>query len=459
MKAGFYPKLVLDGIRKNKRLYLPYILTCIGMVAMYYIIVFLRSEPALSQLRGEEFLRSILDFGGWVVAIFSCVFLFYTNAFLLRRRKKEFGLYNILGMGKWGLCRLLFWENAIIAAFSVAAGLVFGIALSKLAELGLVKIMRGEAEYTLQVSGSAVVMTAAVFGVIFLLLFLNALRQVRFSGALALIRSESMGEKPPKANWVCGILGAGMLIGAYYISLSIQNPISAVTMFFAAVLLVVAATYLLLISGSVLLCRVLQKNKNYYYKPNHFVSISSMAFRMKRNGAGLASICILATMVLVMISSTTCLYFGGEDVIVGRYPKQFNVDYYMGRADDLSDEKIEALRADVLRTVARYGAAPENEYSCRSAVVAGLHGKRPFVFVCAAVRLQCDDRGRRDAGGGGGAAVRKPRRIFRRQADVRSGPVFQDQKEAGELPYRTGDGDGKRDGARGAGPCAGGFGA
>ena len=198
-------------------------------------------------------------------------------------------------------------------------GLAAGIILSKLAELGLVNIMQADITYDMSVSFEAIGMTALVFGVIFILLFLNSLRQVRFCTDIYLMRSENTGEKPPKGNFLLGLLGLILLAGAYYIAVTTEDPVTALALFFVAVIMVIIGTYMLMISGSVTFCRLLQKNKKYYYKPNHFVSVSSMVYRMKRNGAGLASICVLATMVLVMLSSTASLYFGAEDALNARY--------------------------------------------------------------------------------------------------------------------------------------------
>ena len=278
MKASFFPALALDSIRKNRRLYLPYFLTCAGMVMMEYIITYLQFSETLGAMRGGSNIRMMMGFGSFVIALFALLFLFYTNSFLIRRRKKEFGLYNILGMGKRHISRILFFETLLIAVGSVLTGLVTGILLSKLAELGMVRILDGGATFTLSLSLPAVLRTVAIFGAIFLLLFLNGLRQVHLSSAIQLLRSENMGEKPPRANWVAGVLGALLLAVAYWIAVTIQDPITALGMFFVAVLLVIVGTYLLMIAGSVLLCRILQKNKRYYYQSRHFVSVSSMAY-------------------------------------------------------------------------------------------------------------------------------------------------------------------------------------
>ena len=372
MRIGFYPKLAASGIRKNKRMYVPYIFTCIGMVMMFYIIMFLAVCDALSSLIGAETIRQIFALGSWVIAIFSGIFLFYTNSFLIRRRKKEFGLYNILGMGKRNIGRILFWETLIIAILSICIGLLAGILFSKLAELGLVNVMHGEVTYDLSVSMLAVIRAVQVFGVIFVLLLLNSIRQVRFASVINLMRSENAGEKPPKGNWLIGIIGLLILGTAYYLSVTIQDPIVALVTFFIAVVMVIIGTYLVMISGSVVFCRILQKKKRYYYKPNHFISVSSMVYRMKRNGAGLASICILATMVLVMMASTACLYFGEESAINMRYPRDINLEFRVSEAAALSDNHIQTLIEGVSAELDAHHVTPKNGYYYRSANLYGV---------------------------------------------------------------------------------------
>ena len=320
MKRGFFFKLALDGMRKNKRLYLPYLLTCAGMVMMFYILYGLAKSPLMETMRGGNTMSVILMLGTIVITLFSLLFLFYTNSFLARRRNKEFGLYNILGMNKRNLSRILLWETVLCALFSLIVGLASGILFFKLAELFLLHMAGAEADFTLRISPKGVLGAVLFFGVIFAMLMVVSLARLHISRPLDLLKSEAAGEKPPKANWLFALAGVVILGVAYYLAVTIESPLTAVMLFFAAVLMVIVATYLLFIAGSVALCKLLQKKKGYYYRPNHFVSVSSMSFRMKRNGAGLASICILATMVLVMLSSTSCLYFGGSDALRGRYP-------------------------------------------------------------------------------------------------------------------------------------------
>lgn len=372
MKRGLYRKLAWIGIGKNRRLYTPYILTCTGMVMMYYIVLFLSKSPLLDQMSGGGTISGMLGFGSWVIAVFALIFLFYTNSFLVRRRKKEFGLYNILGMGKRSIAGILCWETLMIAGIAFLAGSVSGIALSKLAELGLVNIIHGQVNYSVSVSFGALAQTFLMFAGIFLLIFLNTLRQIHASSPMALLRSENSGEKPPKANWILGISGVLLLAAAYYLAVTIKDPVTAFVMFFAAVLMVIAGTYLLFIAGSVVFCRALQKNKNYYYKPNHFVSVSSMVYRMRRNGAGLASICILGTMVLVMISSTACLYIGAEDSLRTRYPREITADICLNDTAHMRSENIDHLRAVITETAKKNGTGQINVMDYRTASCVGI---------------------------------------------------------------------------------------
>ena len=373
MNTRLYPRLAWQGMTKNKRLYLPYILTCVGMVMMTYILLSLASSPILQTFPGGDTMPMILGMGSFVMAAFAVLFLFYTNSFLIRRRNREFGLYNILGMGKGNLSKVLAWETVIMALIAIAGGEALGIALGKVFELILVNIVGGEVRMDFWVSGPAAAMTTILYFGIFALLFLRSLVTVCKTNAVALLRSEACGEKPPKANWVFGLAGFLILGAAYYIAVTIKQPLTALAVFFIAVLMVIAATYLIFISGSVVLCRALQKNKRYYYQKNHFISVSSMAYRMKRNGAGLASICILATMVLVMLSSTTCLYFGKEDALRTRYPSDLSVELRFEKDEGGMDEaNIAIARGMIESTIRQNGLDVQNQYDTRSAWFSGF---------------------------------------------------------------------------------------
>lgn len=355
-----YPRLALSGIRKNRKLYVPYILSCIGTVMMYFILHSLSISPLLQETRGGGNLSIILSLGKFVIAAFSLLFLFYTNSFLIRRRYKEFGLYNILGMDKHGIGRVVFWESLFVSLIGLSAGLLFGMAFSKLAEFGLLRTIQSDVDFRFYISWETIVWTLLIYGGIFLLLLVKSRWQVGRAKPLELMKSENFGERPPRANWLLALLGLGILIAAYYISVSIHSPLKALMLFFVAVLMVIAATYLLFMAGSVTLCRLLQKNKKYYYQKSHFVSVSSMAYRMKRNGAGLASICILSTMVLVMLSSSASLYFGKNDALSARFPQGNIISLSLPELTDTDEAHLSQLREVYEGAFSEFGIEPQN---------------------------------------------------------------------------------------------------
>lgn len=347
MKITFYPKLAWNGIWKNKRLYIPYILTGSVMVMMYYILNYLTESPALSGMIGGSMLMIMLSLGSVVIAVFSMLFLFYTNSFLIRQRYREFGLYNILGMNKHNIRKMMFWESFFVVGIVGVIGCLAGIGLSKASELILLNLLQFDINYELYIGVKSLGQTILVYGVIYLVLLMNSFIRVSLAKPLELMQSNKVGERIPKRNWIYAVAGVILLGCAYYLAVSIEEPMSALLVFFAAVLLVIAATYLLFISGSVAICKLLQKNKKYYYKANHFVSVSSMVYRMKRNGAGLASICILLTMVLVTISSTASLYFGIEDAIQTRYPAGLNLRVTFNEVAGIQQDNLDVLRKEI----------------------------------------------------------------------------------------------------------------
>lgn len=295
-------------------------------------------------------MQMILEMGTPVIAVFSWILLYYTNSFLIRRRQKEFGLYHILGMGKRELVKILIWENLMTAVISIAGGLLGGILFSKLAELAAVRIVGNHLGYKMTIEPKAIYYTVSLFLAIFAVILLRMLIFIFRTKPVDMLKSETAGEKPAKANWILAIVGLIILAGAYWIAVSIEEPMEAMLWFMVAVLMVIVATYLLFIAGSVAFCRLMQKKKNYYYKTRHFVSISSMVYRMKRNGAGLASICILSTMVLVMVSSTVCLYASIEGNLAKGYPQQFSVEMASGSSLEDKDRE-EKLKETVGQTI------------------------------------------------------------------------------------------------------------
>ncbi len=358
MKRGLYRKLAWSGLTKNKQIYFPYLITCIGLIMMQYIMSFLQYSPILEEIKGGKSMKMIMELGVLVISIFAVLFLLYSNSFLSNRRKKEFGLYNVLGLGKWNLVKIQLWESGIITVITLPVGVALGILFSKIAELFLVNIIHGKVAFQFFVSGKSVSKTIVLFLLIFAVVLVRSIWQIIRFKPVDFFQSERAGEKPVKANWFLAVVGVLILAGAYYIAVSIKNPLSAFIWFFVAVAMVIVATYLLFIAGSVALCKILKKNKTYYYKTKHFVSVSSMVYRMKRNGAGLASICVLSTMVLVMLSAAVSLFIGQEDMLNTRYPRNMQWGVYSRNEKDL--ENLQQVIQEVLK---ENGVKAENPLS------------------------------------------------------------------------------------------------
>lgn len=338
MTKMFYQKLALTNIKKNGKTYFPYILTCISTIVMFYIMHFISVNDGLNRMSGGDTLKTILNLGTYVIGFFSLIFLFYTNSFLIKKRKKELGLYNILGMEKKHIAKVLFWETFFVALISMAMGLLWGIAVSKLMFLVLLKILNFKVPMGFFISTKSLTITAILFGSIFVLTLINNLRQIHLAKPVELLKGGEVGEKEPKTKWVFTLIGVICLGAGYYISLTTESPLAALNLFFLAVILVMIGTYALFTSGSIALLKALRKNKNFYYKTRHFISVSGMIYRMKQNAVGLANICILSTAVLVMVSTTVSLYIGMEDVLRTRYPRDILID-----ARNVSKEKSEVI--------------------------------------------------------------------------------------------------------------------
>lgn len=318
-----YPGMAFSNIIKNRRVYLPYMIACTFTTAIYYIICSLGDNSSLTELWGGNIIRTYMGVGQLIVSIFAVIFLFYVNSFLLKRRQSEFGLYNILGMEKRHIAKIIAFETLYTYMAVAVCGTVFGILLDKLIYLILLKMLGAAVPMGFYISGSAIAKSLILTGAIFMLMLLNSIRLIHKARPVELLRSDSAGEREPKAKWALAVLGVILLGAGYYIAVTVKNPITAFMLFFAAVVLVIAGTYLLFTAGSIALLKLLRKNKNYYYKTKHFISISSMLYRMKRNAAGLANICILSTMVLVMVSATMFMYLGSNEMLRIRYPAEF----------------------------------------------------------------------------------------------------------------------------------------
>lgn len=324
MSRDFYTKLAWTGIKKNRQLYYPYLLAGITMVMVFYIFSFLGESQVVRSLPGKEVLPYLFQYGAYAIGLFAIPFLFYANSSLIKKRKKELGLYNILGMNKKNIFKVLLREACITYGISVVGGAFGGILFSKIAELGLVNIMDKEVNYRIYVEWKSVLASAGMFAVIFVLILFNMLWQIRKNNPIELLHSESAGEQPPKSRFLPAAASLIALTAGYVTAMRIAAPISFPKLFLAGGCITVG-TFLLFLCASVFLCKVLQNNKRYYYKTSHFVTVSTMSFRMKRNGASLAAICVLVTFILVSLTFSVAFYTGSMGVVSSHYPNDIGV--------------------------------------------------------------------------------------------------------------------------------------
>ena len=323
-----YTKLAITNIKNNRQFYFPYLLTGIITVAMFYIMCALESNPGIQSMPGAKDLGLILRLGIGVIGIFAVIFLFYTNSFIIKRRKKELGIYNILGMEKRHIAKILSKEAFFTAIIAIGGGLVTGVLFHKLACMLLYRMIGFNGGITFSFSKKGVMITAILFAIVYLLTYIYDLFQVQLANPIELLQSGNKGEREPKTKAIMAVLGVLCLGTGYFIAITTKNPIKALTLFFVAVILVIIGTYLLFTAGSIALLKILRRNKGYYYQTKHFTSVSGMIYRMKQNAVGLANICILSTMVLVAVSTTVSLYVGVEDIMKERYPNEINIRAY-----------------------------------------------------------------------------------------------------------------------------------
>ncbi len=329
-KIAFYPRLALGNLWRNKKTYLPYLLACVVSIFTFYTLLAISVGGTLDGIRQEAIVKSFTAIGTIILGLFCCVLVFYTNSFLIKRRKKELGLYAILGMEKGNIGVVMFFETLLVAIIALGLGLGLGMLLSKLIFWALLRLVRFPVMMDMPVSPMAALGTAAFFGLIFLLTLFSNLWQVRRASPISLLSGARQGEREPKASWLLTVVGILALAGGYFVALYYQSPLETLMLFLLAVALVIVGTFCLFTSGSIALLKLLRKNKKYYYTPGHFISVSGMIYRMKQNAAGLATICILSCMVLVTVSSTVSLNLGAEDSLRMQYPyeHQLRLDAY-----------------------------------------------------------------------------------------------------------------------------------
>lgn len=338
-----YFKLAKTNLSNNKPFYIPYIISSIITVAMLYMMSFLSDNKGLNKIMGADSLATIFRLGVGIIVIFSYIFLFYTNSFIIKRRKKEIGVYNILGMEKRHLSKVLFVETIYSAIISLVCGIIVGIAFSKFILMVLYGIIGIHKTVEFFVNIHGIILCVVSFGILFLLTFLYNFMQIKLANPIELLRGTNVGEREPKTKIFMTIVGVVCLAIAYYIAITTENPLNVLTLFFVAVLLVIIGTFALFTAGSIAFLKLLRNNKKFYYNKRHFMAVSGMLYRMKQNAAGLASICILSTMVLVVISTTVSMYVGIQDELMARYPNDVCVTVDYNSVIDKSSEIEKAI--------------------------------------------------------------------------------------------------------------------
>lgn len=362
---NLYPRLAATNLKKNRRFYLPYLLACIVIVALFCIMLTLASDPYLGQMQHGGSVSQVLGFGVSIMALFSAIILFYTNSTFTKQRKREFAIYNILGMEKRHISYVLFWESLYTAAMALFFGLVAAGVFSKLLQLVLVRLIGGEATFGLNIRLMSIGCTVVFFGALFLLLLLNTIRIIHLSNPVQLLRAGSEGEREPRSKWILALLGAVCLAAGYIISLRTNAAMYAIQNFFLAVILVIIGTYLTFIALSVVVLKALRKNRRYYYKTSHFATVSGLIYRMSRNAAGLASICILSTMVLVTVSTTVSLYKGVDAYAAVRWPQDMTLTLMTDTQTNTVPDVAPVLQV-VDDTMTRAGLTQSNVHGYRT---------------------------------------------------------------------------------------------
>lgn len=367
MSKCFYLKMALSNIRKNKRMYFPYILTSIITIMMYYMMSGLRNNSNVESMRGGAPVTVLLQLGVGVTGIFAAIFLFYTNSFLMKRRKKEMGVLNILGMEKRHIARMLFYETLIVAVTSIILGLGFGILFSRLIFLMLMRLIAADSIPAFQAPVKAAADTILLFGAVFMATLIYNLTKIHLTKPIELLHGGEIGEKEPKTKILLTIAGVLCIGAGYSFALTTKSPLGAVNLFFIAVMFVIAGTYALFTAGSIALIKLLKRNKKFYYKASHFVSLSGMLYRMKQNAAGLANICVLSTMVVISVSASVSLYAGMKDTIKENYPRDIAVSAALLHTDDK-----DTVENEVKKLTALNGIETKN---WQSELTLGLSGK------------------------------------------------------------------------------------
>lgn len=343
MSRWLYFRMALTNLRKNSKLYGPYLLTVIMVSGIFYIIGSVIRMVNDSTMKGKTTMETLLYLCLHVVFILSIIIIFYANSFVLKQRKKELGLYHILGLKKSQIARMMFWEVFLSALTGILGGIVSGAILSQLAFLGFLRLVHMEIALEFRIPLSAVALVLRTFPVIFAAVLLYDILAVGRTKPIELLKGSSKGEREPKVKWVWAVLGAVLLGAGYAAALRIEQPSDAMMVFFPAAILVMAGTYLLFMAGSIAVLKRMKKSERFYYKPSNFITVSGMIYRMKRNVAGLASICIFSTAVILTIASCLSIFLGEEDTLAGQFPRDLYGAAFLKTGEENPETRIQNL--------------------------------------------------------------------------------------------------------------------
>ncbi len=352
-----YPRMALQNIKKNHRFFVPRILTQAGLLGCYYIVYTLYKDERLRSVYGGQYLPFFMMIGIGVTALLAVILMLYTNSFLMKQRTRELGLYNVLGLEKRHVGKILFFESSISSISGIILGTIFGMLFYKLSSLFICRLLHVDSVLGFYyLKSNTIISTILFFVVIDIVTYTINLINLARMKPVELIASAHTGEKEPKVKWLMLIIGIITLGLGYFLAVSTKNPISALPVFFLAVILVMFGTYFLFVTGTIFVLKRLKSNDKYYYNKKHMTAVSGLLYRMKQNAVGLASICILSTGVLVAVSTTVSLYSGMEDMFASKYQQEL---YLRAQYRDLNDNHVYVSKEALIDAVTK--AAEQND--------------------------------------------------------------------------------------------------
>lgn len=362
MAKSFYLRMAAANLKRDRKMYVPYAVSYVIFAAIYFMVITLMTTDGLKNVPAGGSLQAMFTFGMIIMSFMTVIFMLYINSFLMKRRKKEFGLYGILGLEKRHVGRIIFYENFILSLTSLGVGILSGCTFGNLIFLLLLHTLKVSPDSRFSLPWQAFIYTGALFIIIYFLNTIYNFVQVRLANPIDLLKGEHIGERKVRFVLIKTLIGMSFLVIAYYMANTVTNGVAAITKFFLAVILVIGATYFLFQAGSQFILKRLKKRKNFYYKANNFVAIAGMFHRMKQNAAGLATICILSTMVLVTVSTCAALYIGQEEMINNMNPNDVEITI----SSQTTEEQLENIKEAVKKEAAADDISIQEMYGYQS---------------------------------------------------------------------------------------------